>query len=100
MDPHQGFALDPLKASRQPSDVLPFNEPPSQNPGSASVISPCIHIRQVPLQYSQSKNHHFVVVEGLHFICHFLFVYVFPLTLNSEFYIDAFQGDFESGFPL
>jgi hypothetical protein len=20
--------------------------------------------------------------------------------LNSEFYIDAFQGDFESGFPL
>jgi hypothetical protein len=47
-----------------------------------------VSIRQVPLQYSQSKTHHFmvVVVEGFHFICHFLFVYVFPLTLSNFIY--------------
>jgi hypothetical protein len=43
---------------------------------------PHVAIRKVPLQYSQSKTHHFVVmvvVEGFHFICHILFVYVFAL---------------------
>jgi hypothetical protein len=45
----------------------------------------------VPLQYSQSKTHHFVVVvvvvvEGFHFICHSLFVYVFPLASSNFIY--------------
>jgi hypothetical protein len=48
---------------------------------------PHVSIRQVPLQYSQSKTHYLVVVvEGFHFICHFLFVYDFPLTLLNFIY--------------